>query len=105
MRSVSRLPLRIEQAELDLLGVGREQREVHAASVPGRPKRMGQPGFDAQLRHEGDRLLFGVLEDDGGERRQGQRRAMPAARARRRLGRDADRHCRHSSRHRSPRRY
>ena len=42
----------VEQAQFDLGGVGGEQGEIDARSVPGRAARMGQAGLDAQLCHD-----------------------------------------------------
>src|SRR5687768_8384032 len=35
--------LAVEQAQLDLFGISREQREIHAAAVPCRTERMRSP--------------------------------------------------------------
>src|ERR1700722_8820912 len=43
---------RVEDAQLDLLGVGAEQREVHPLTVPRRAQRVRQPGLDARLRRD-----------------------------------------------------
>jgi hypothetical protein len=45
------LAFRIEEAEFDLLGVRGEQREIDAAAVPGRAKRIGQAWLDPMLNH------------------------------------------------------
>src|SRR6201999_555115 len=57
--------LAVEQAQLNLLGIGREQREVSPASVPA--------GAEARMRSGGKTHLsaFGNQED-GGERRDGE---------------------------------
>ena len=51
------LALVVEQAELDLVGVGGEQREVYPRPVPGGPKRRGaalaKAGFTGGLVHAG----------------------------------------------------
>jgi hypothetical protein len=52
----------VEQAQFDLLGMGTEQREVRAATVPGRAKRMGFPGLNAirpQERNRGQQAVGG----------------------------------------------
>src|SRR3546814_147782 len=36
----------VEEAELDLLGMGGEEREVHARAVPGGPERIGVAGTE-----------------------------------------------------------
>ena len=48
MRSISRRPLAVEQAELDLRRVGGKQREIGAAPVPGRAQRMRGAGRDSR---------------------------------------------------------
>src|SRR5690606_26948935 len=37
----------VEEAQLDLLGMRREEGEIHSRSVPGRPERIGEPPAEA----------------------------------------------------------
>ena len=64
---------RVEDAQVDALGVRREEREVDAGTVPGRAERIGA----ARSRGVSGSALRG--EDDRGERRQRQRERVLAA--------------------------
>ncbi len=48
---VGLLAVRVEQAQLDLGGMGREQGEVDAGTIPARAERIGQPRPEAKVRH------------------------------------------------------
>jgi hypothetical protein len=42
----------VEQAQLDLLGMLREQREIHAFSIPGCPQRVRATGPNGKAGHQ-----------------------------------------------------
>ncbi len=88
--------VRIEQTELDPLGIGGEEREIDAAAVPGGPERSGAAGTDAaSLSHAAPRGSASPGAATSGRPRTADHgRRLPRPRRRRR--------CRRRCRHRGP---